>query len=149
MAAVATAPPSAHSRKARSRAASSAGLLRGVFVRRGGGHERGPECAHPLDDGVAPGAVREQPRPAQGGLSRAQPRKLPARLARRSAGQGRDVGDAIETDALVGDAARHLGQRVGLVEHDGVHPPPNPEHAAAVPAVGELDPGGWTGIVTC
>ena len=67
-----------------------------------------------------------QPRPAQGGLARTQPRKLPARLARRSARQGRDVGDAIETDALVGDASRHLGQRVGLVEHDGVHPPPNP-----------------------
>ena len=149
MAAVATAPPSAHSREGPKPRGEQRGLLRGVFVRRRGGHERGPECAHPLDDGVAPGAEREQPRPAQGGLSRAQPRKLPARLARRSARHGRDVGDAIETDALVGDAARHLGQRVGLVEHDGVHPPPNPEHAAAVPALGELDPGGWTGIVTC
>ena len=65
-----------------------------------------------------------QPRRAPGGLARAQPRKLPARFARRGARHGGDVGDEVKPDALVGDAARDLGQRIGLVEHDGVNPPP-------------------------
>ena len=113
------------------------GLLGGVLVGGGGGLERRPNAAHLRDDGVGAFAVREEPRCAPGGLARTELRKHPAR---RGAGRPTpldDVGNESESDPLVGDASRGLGQGVGLVEEDGVDGGADPEHAAAVPAVGQ------------